>query len=164
MSNNFSRDLRKAEQRILSEAKNSIIAIGQELFAELVRRHADGGAGGSPVASGRFTASMRVGINAIDHSVAPRDPSYRYPSAEVHRYNADNLPKRTLRGVPASRVASALRAFKLGDTIFISNSLPYGPGIERSGHSWQTREGVFETTVRIVAKKFKFARIRVLNG
>lgn len=163
MSNlgNFNRDIRRDEQRIIAEATEAIRSVGQEAYSSLVEAAHESGDGGSPVASGRYAASMRLELNKLDTSVAPRDPSYRYPSPDVHKYNVANLPARTRRNVPASRIAAKLRTFKLGDTIFISNSVPYSVAVEDRGHSWQTPDGVFERTFRALNKRFKNIRLRV---
>ena len=161
---NFDQQARRAQMRVVSEAKNAIIAISQELHAELVERSADKGEpGGSPVASGRYAASINVALNHIDRSTAPEDRNYRYPDASVHKYDADNLPARTRANVPASRVAMLLRTFKLGDTIYFSNAVPYARKIEDAKHSWQTRAGGFEVTTRAVVARFRNIKLRVFR-
>lgn len=161
---NFDKQARRAELKVVSEAKNAFIAVSQELYAELVERAQDKTEpGGSPVASGRYAASMRVGLNRIDSDTAPEDTNYKYPDASVHKYDADNLPRRTRTNVPASRIANLLRTLKLGDTIYFSNSVPYARRIEVDGHSWQTPQGVFEPTVRAVAARFRHIKLRVLR-
>lgn len=162
---NFQKALRDGERKMVAESTEAIRSIGQELFSSLSTRAADsGGQGGSPVASGRYVASMRLGINAIDTSADAGDSAYDYPSAEKHQYQVGNLPGRTRRSVAAGRIAAKLRTFKLGDVILISNSVPYARRIEQDGHSWQTPSGVFEVTVRAVARKFRNARLRVFNA
>ena len=161
---NFDRQARKAELRVVAEAKGAITAIADELAAELVDRAWDRSEpGGSPVASGRYAGSMRVSLNSIDRSTEPEDGAYVYPSPDVHKYNADNLPPRTIRNVARSRISVLWRQFKLGDTIWFSNSVPYARKIESNGHSWQTREGVFVVTVRTVAAKFEGIKLRGLR-
>lgn len=162
---NFDKQARAAEREVVREATETIRAVSIEAFSDIRERAADvGGAHGSPVASGRYAASVNISINTIDDSTAPEDRKYEYPPATVHKYNADNLPARTRRNSAASRASNLLRGFKLGDRIFISNSVPYAERIEREGWSWQTPSGVFETTVRQVVKKFSGVRLRVFRG
>lgn len=162
---NFNRSLQANMRRVVAEAQESIRSMAQEFYADVVIRSKDSPEpGGSPVASGRFAASWRLEINGMDTSVADKDRSYRYPPASAHKYNADNLPRRTRKNVNASAIAAKLRAFKLGDQIFISNALPYARRIETGAHSWQTPQGVLEVTARQIVKKFRYARLRVFNG
>lgn len=155
---NFDRQAREASRQVIAEATETIRAAALELYSELTTARRDaGGAFGSPVASGRYVASTRLGINQIDSSVEPRDPNYRYPPGRGPRA----LPPRTIRNRAISSVAARLRTFKLGDTIYVSNSLPYSRRIEIGGHSWQTPDGVFGPTVRNVQRKFANVRVRV---
>lgn len=162
---NFNKAMADAGLRVITEAQESIRSMAQEFYADVVERSADRSEpGGSPVASGRFAASWRVGLNSLDTSVAAKDPNYRYPSPDVHKYNPNNLPTRTRRNVAASAIAAKLRTFKLGDTIYISNALPYARRIEAAAWSWQTPQGVLEVTARQIVRKFRYARLRVFNG
>lgn len=113
---------------------------------------------GSPVASGRFAASWRVALNAPDPSVADADPSYRYPKPAKHKYDANNLPRRTIPNRPISSIEGVMRRYKLGDTIFFSNNVPYFRKIEVGGHSWQTPRGVLEPTLRVIRRRFSGGR------
>ena len=106
---------------------------------------------GSPLASGHYAASMRIGLNAPDTSVARVDDAYAYPLPGRHQFNRWNLPRATIPGVPRSVVSRWLRPFRLGQTIYISNSSAYAIVIEdgRQGKqgSWQKPKGVFLTTL-----------------
>lgn len=159
--NDFDRQARQAEQQVVGEAKETIIAAALDLYQTVSRdtNNSRGGLTGSPVASGRFASSTRVSINSIDSSVAKADPNYRYPLGKGPR----PLPPRTIPNQPVSRVAALLRTFKLGDTIWVSNSLPYSRRIEVGRHSWQTPDGVFSVAVRAVLKRFADVKIRVEN-
>lgn len=164
MASNFGADMKREQQRVIAECTESIRSMAQEAFAEIVQRSADvGGTHGSPVASGRFAGSWRVELNGIDSSAEPKALGYKYPPPSIHKYNANNLPKRIVRNVPASRVAAKLRMYKLGDKIFISNSVPYARRIEGGKHSWQTPEGVLEKTLRQVVKRFRYVKFRVYS-
>jgi len=162
--NDFDKQARRAQERVVLEAKEAITSVALDAYHSLQAPAHEAGEGGSPVASGRYTASMRVELNRIDPSAEPEDEGYDYPPAEVHKYNPRNLPRRTIANRPISRIAAKLRGFRLGDTIYISNSVPYVRRIEVGRHSWQTPDGVFEVTVRAVVARFRHARVRILNG
>lgn len=106
---------------------------------------------GSPLASGHYSASMRIGLDAPDGSVAVRDRTYNYPSPQQHKYVASNLPRPTIPATPRGVVRNWLKPFKLGQTVYISNSTAYAIVIEdgRRGKkgSWQKPRGVFLSTL-----------------
>lgn len=121
------------------------------MFVHLADR-ADGSEdSGSPLASGHYSASMRIGINQPDTSVAPSDGDYKYPTPEQHQHNAGALPRPTIPRVSRQQIRSWLRPFRLGDTIILSNSADYAGVIEdgRRGKkgSWQKPRGVFLPTL-----------------
>jgi hypothetical protein len=154
---NFDRQSRDAARQVVAQGEETIRAIALELLSDL-RTDAKTVAGfGSPVASGRLAASMRLEINAIDRSNEPADSNYRYPSGNGPR----DLPPRTIANPAVSRTAAKLRRFKLGDTVFVSNTVPYIRRIETGRHSWQTPDGVFGPTVRNIQRKFANIRVRV---
>lgn len=159
MKSNFAQDLKSEQRRVVSEATEAFRSMTLAFYTETVGDVKQYGVG-SPVASGRFASSVRVSINSIDTSTAPRDPRYRYPSGKGPR----QLPPRTIRNTQtAAKVAALLRTWKLGDTIYISNSVPYVRKIEVGGHSWQAPDGVFEPVARKIVAKFQNARIRILT-
>lgn len=156
MKSNFERDMRREQVRVVTEATEAIRSVALALYSDLQVDAKTVAGYGSPVASGRYASSIRVGINRIDPTTAPRDPSYKYQRP---------LRPRTIRNQPVSRIAALLRTWRLGDTIYISNSVPYARRIELGRHSWQTPDGVFGPTVRRILTKFRNARITVnANG
>lgn len=154
--NQFDRGARAAALRVVARTEETIRSAALLMYSELTYNIREEGHG-SPVASGRYASSMRVGINQIDASTAPADPTYRYPKGHGPR----PLPDRTIKNTAVSRVAALLRTFKLGDTVYVSNSLPYSRKIEVGGHSWQAPGGVFFPTVRRVLAKFSNVNISV---
>lgn len=155
----FDRQARRAAEQVAAEATETIRAVALDLYSEVQKESDD--VSGSPRASGRLAASTRLEINEIDPTFEAEDPNYDYPSAEIHKYDRDNLPARTIRNRPISRISAKLRRFRLGDTIFVSNSVPYIRRIEIAGHSWQTPDGVFERSARVVVARFSNIRLRV---
>jgi hypothetical protein len=157
----FNMATRVAERAVVSKGAEMIRAVALELYSSLqTDARTVGGGWGSPVASGRLASSMRLGINQVDTSYEPEDTNYEYPDGKGER----ELPPRTIPNVPISRIAAQLREFKLGDTIYISNSVPYIRKIEIGGHSWQTPDGVFNPTVREIMRKFDGVAVGVSIG
>lgn len=149
---NFDKQARTAERKVASAGAETIRSVARKLLSEF-RRDVKTSGTGSPIASGRYVASFRLGINGIDTSSAPADPTYVY--------DRDNLAPRTIRNDAISSVAAKLRTFKLGDDIFISNSVPYVRRIEVGKHSWQAPDGVFRPTVAKVMVQFKNVSVGV---
>lgn len=150
---NFDRQAAEASRRVVQEAEEAFRGVALSAYHDLQTPALEApGPFGAPVASGRLASSMRLGINAIDHSTAPADPDYNY---------AIPLPPRTIPNNPISRVSAALRRFRLGDTIYLSNSVPSIRRIEIGRHSWQTPDGVFERTFRKVVAQFANLQLRI---
>lgn len=153
----FDRDAQAAARLVVAEGAEMIRSAALQLYKDVqTEARSVGGGFGSPVASGRFAASVRLEINGIDTSAEPADPNYDYPAGSGPR----ELPPRTIRNRPISATAAKLRGFRLGDRIFVSNSVPYARRIEIGRHSWQTPDGVFDPTVRDWLRRFSGARIR----
>lgn len=153
---NFNAGLKRAEVDLTKKATETFRAVGLDAFQSL-REHAlteGNNGGGSPVASGRLTASMRLGINEIDTTAEAADPNYVYERPTPWK-------NRSIRNAAISRIQAKLRTFKLGDKIYISNSVPYIRRIEIGGHSWQTPGGVFVPTMRLVVARFKNLRVQI---
>lgn len=156
---NINAQIDKAHKRVVAEATEVIRAVAIDAYSELQKPSDE--KGGSPIASGQYAASMRLSLNYIDRSFAPADPAYDYPPPSVHKYDRANLPGRSIRNRPISGVSAKLRNFRLGDTIFISNSAPHAREIEVGGKSWQTPDGVFEYTMRLVIARFSNLNLRI---
>ena len=148
---------RRAQMEFVAQVTEQVRALALDAYSSLQRDAKRHGVG-APVASGRYAASMRLAIDRIDRSSAPADPNYRYPAGRGSR----RLPPRTIPNVPIAQVAAQLRLYRLGQTIYISNTLPYTRRIEVGGHSWQTPQGAFGPTLAAVASRHagSFARVR----
>ena len=88
----------------------------------------------SPVDTGRFRGSWRVGINATD--LSSLGPQKRGGNA-----------LRASEG-EQKKISTAV----LGDTVFISNNVPYAKKLEE-GSSRQAPQGILGTTVQELALK-----------
>ena len=123
----------------------------REMYLRLADRDDSSANSGSPLASGHYSASMRIGIGAPDTSVEQVDTGYHYPSAARHKFSVWNLPPPTISRTPMSVVRNWLSGYRLGDVVYISNSTSYAVVIEdgRIGKngSWQKPRGVFLPTL-----------------
>lgn len=153
----FDQGMRDANRKVVAESTEAIRSAALGLYSDLTTPVSEGQTYGAPVASGRLVASMRLEINGIDSTVEPADPGYEYPQGKGPR----ELPPRTIRNRAIARVAAKLRTFKLGDTIFISNSVPYIRRIEEESFSWQAPGGVFAPTVRRWIRKLENLNLRI---
>lgn len=84
----------------------------------------------SPVDTGTFRANWMVGVNTIDVSMTSSTSQRAYPDP----------------------------SFQLGDSIYISNALPYANSLE-SGWSDQAPQGVVAPTKRALESKIKAGAI-----
>lgn len=87
----------------------------------------------SPVDTGRFRASWRLGINRVNESVSPE---------------RTRASKRGGKSAGSSaEIGEQVKAFnaKFGDTVHITNNLPYAQALE-DRHSNQAPAGVLEIT------------------
>lgn len=88
----------------------------------------------SPVDTGRFRGSWRVGINAVDPSTLPPLPK--------GTKGVLGIPSTSELGTKTKKISEA----KWGDTIFISNNVEYAKRLE-DGSSSQAPQGVLGLTV-----------------
>lgn len=91
-------------------------------LTEMLRNDVLASGVGSPVESGRFSASIRASVGAAEGADKPRSAGHVIGSG------------RSIQLDPIESVINIVR-FKIGDTIVIGNSLRYGPKIEFGGHS-----------------------------
>ena len=104
---------------------------------------------GSPVLTGRYYASHTIARGRIDTTV--REPN---PDGEEHPYP----------GLPLTNATAALTGFKLGQTTYIANSLPYAQILEEGHSKFKSPEGIYGVAAEQVAQKFKGATKITLSG
>jgi len=94
----------------------------------------------APVRTGRFRASNRIGLNKVDTSVEPPPPKDAPIVAD--RYGTEPTQAEMARG------ASELVKANWGDTIHITNSLPYAKRLEDgySGQNSHMPDGIYGAT------------------
>lgn len=97
----------------------------------------------SPVDTGRFRASWRVGLNTIDLSVA----------AEHQSKTEDGKGAESYSDQTGSQLAK-LNGLKWGMSVSITNNIKYGPALER-GHSKQAPNGMLGLTFAEVRAAFE---------
>ena len=91
---------------------------------------------GSPVLTGRDSASHTIARGRIDTPV--REPN---PDGDERPYP----------GVPLTNAAAALTGFRLGETTDIVNSLPYAPVLEEGHSQVKAPEGISGVAAEPVA-------------
>jgi hypothetical protein len=82
------------------------------------------------VPTGRYYASHTIARGRIDKTV--REPN---PDGEENPYP----------GLPLTNAATALLGFKLGQTTYIANSLPYAQILEDGHSKFKAPEGIYLT-------------------
>jgi hypothetical protein len=141
----------KISDQIDDDLRKVCVGAATTMYVHLADRDDSSKDSGSPLASGHYSASMRIGINRSVADVAQEDGLYDYPSSSQHQFSAHNLHPPTIAPTPMSAVKSWLRPFKLGDAIHISNASAYALQIEKGRRgkygSWQKPRGVFLTTL-----------------
>jgi hypothetical protein len=104
---------------------------------------------GSPVLTGRYYASHTVARGRIDTTV--REPN---PDGDESPYP----------GLPLTNAAAALTGFRLGETTYIANSLPYAQALEEGHSRFKAPEGIYAVAAEQVAQQFKGAVKLQLSG
>lgn len=119
MSNEqFKRDLDRILAKTSEKAEAVIQRVALDLFSSMVER--------SPVDTGRFRGNWQVGIGAInDNTTSAEDKSGASSTARGQR---------------------VIQSFKVGGTVFLTNSLPYARRLE-FGYSNQAPQGMVRLTV-----------------
>lgn len=93
----------------LDAIENGVRQVARDAFNNCVNN--------SPVYTGRYRSSWRIGLDSID------------PSTEVELPQSQS--KNPVSAANAIQQAeSALKQFKVGQTIYLSNSVPYAEAIE----------------------------------
>ncbi len=95
----------------------------------------------SPVDTGRFRGSWRIGVNEVDLSTF--DPG----SGEDDDEDAPASAGDPVSSEESNRALKALGPAKFGDTIFVTNNLPYAQRLE-DGWSDQAPNGMVSLTVQ----------------
>lgn len=128
----------------------------------------------SPVDTGRFRASWRVGINSVDLSVEEAPPPKTKPKQGrstdaagrmiVTKAGESNEPPKVSYSLEAtlSDGASKIETAKFGDSITVSNNLPYAERLE-NGWSQQAPQGMLKLTFEEVKAGFE-ATVEAVKG
>lgn len=116
----------------------------------------------SPVDTGRFRASWRVGINAPDLSV---ESAGTVASGALETKGQVATAKKALkvaRGFQLGGADTLLDHARFGDAIYITNNLPYAKRLE-DGWSMQAPHGMVRNTVEEIVAGFDEA-VKSLGG
>lgn len=94
---------------------------------------------GSPVLSGQYYTNHRIAVNTTDITV---------------NYLPDPNPESPVSGLPLSGAQLVLVNYKLGDSIVISNSLPYAQRLENGWSQLKAPAGVYKVAADRVRVKY----------
>jgi hypothetical protein len=133
----FNVDLNRILKKAGDNASGIARKVALELYSKVVSK--------SPVDSGRLRGNWNVNVNSIDTTEYPIDAS-----------SLGSMPS----GAGLLRSVSALSSFKIGDTIFVTNNMPYvykleyglyGDGAKTvGGYSRQAPQGFVRITYKEV--------------
>ena len=147
----FEQELKTAvEKQVMSKVRAYVIGVVGTAFRFIsVDALNVGRSFWSPVRTGRFRFSFRIAINSIDSSSAPPAPG------DALEYYPE-LDFRTM-------TLASMVAWKPGDTVFISNSVPYAKDIEYNKASlYKTPQGVMRVSVGAVVSYLKGSNYAVV--
>jgi hypothetical protein len=128
---------RSVDQQIKDAMAKKVVGRTTEIYKAVVLEHYKritanslqvGIAYGSPVLTGRYYAGHTITRGRIDTTV--REPN---PDGEEHPYP----------GLPTTNAAAALVGLKLGETMYIANSLPYAQVLEEGHSRFKAPEGIY---------------------
>lgn len=141
----FDKQIEKAKATVKKKFELYFHAVAQQAFSYISADSQSVSGYGSPVLTGRYYASHRITINYIDTTTAPIN------------VNGSASP---YRGVSQSTAAGAVKNAKLGDKIYITNSVPYAHELEYEGKSrFKTPNGIYRVAAPLVAMKFKDVKV-----
>ena len=129
---NFAKLLAKAG----AKAEIVVRKMALELQTSMVER--------SPVDTGRFKGNWQCGVSAVNTQVADKEDK-----TPLGSFGPDDSVLRT---------DTTLKGWKAGQTIFLSNSLPYSRKLEY-GHSKQAAQGM----VRLTVQNFELALAKAVQ-
>lgn len=134
------------------KSKKTSFSLNIDKFARLVELRSDvvlrklgldgytGFAQRSPVAEGTFRANIRIAVEQPDLTT---EPNLRMEVSGGQAVTPGEITK----------VLSALRTAKFGQTIFITNNLAYAQPLE-DGHSGQAPNGMVSLTIQELTRNF----------
>jgi hypothetical protein len=129
MTNSIDQQITDATaKKVVGRTTEIYKAVVLELYKRITANSLqDGLAYGSPVLTGRYYASHTVARGRIDTNVREPNP------------DGDETP---YPGLPLTNAAAALFSFRLGETSYIANSLPYAQMLEEGHSKFKAPEGL----------------------
>lgn len=132
----FELDLRKFAEKTGLRMNLVLRKTALDAYSGVIKR--------SPVKEGRFRGNHRLGVNRIDLTTSKQAPA-RSRGTKV------GDPARAAETVSARNRALSI---EVGDRIFITNNLVYGPPLE-GGSSEQARTGIYQPTLTELVASFQ---------
>jgi hypothetical protein len=145
----------------MADANTFALQLGQfaqktvpEQFDRVVRRTAlsilRGLVKASPVDTGRFRASWGIAVGApYDQAATESRGVMRTKAGRTRRTKAGKVKKHPVPQPSFAARSAGLGSFRIGETVHISNPLPYGPALN-NGHSRQAPAGFVDLVVDAV--------------
>jgi hypothetical protein len=135
----FAADISKFVEKTKLKADVVVRKLAMDGLAGVVRM--------SPVDTGRFRGSWRVGVNRVDLETEPKGNQHKdkngHTLEDPFKQKAANTNVATAKAL--SEGSKQIAQAKFGDVIAITNNLAYGPPLER-GHSKQAPQGMLRVT------------------
>lgn len=113
--------------------------VGFDLFGRIVRK--------TPVDTGRARASWNISVNQADRSVVQQVRTTVQAGTHVSKGLKQSSLKRAVNALQSQNLLAL--DVKLGDTIWITNNLPYIVELEK-GHSKQAPAGMVALSIQEV--------------
>jgi hypothetical protein len=125
----------KVEKRVV-DISRFIISV---TYNNVIQNASEVSGYGSPVLRGNFRRNHKIAINYVDQSFS---------------YNLSATEERPLGPLKANKEVAKLASLQIGDTVFISNSLPYARRLESEGWSTKTPQGIYKVSVASAVNYF----------
>lgn len=135
--------LKRIEKNLTRFAEDVVVGLAVEIAGDSRTNAEDVGKEyGSPVLTGLLSASVRANVGSVDGGIA-QDPKTR----SGRKFQIPLRPLRT--------IVSGLKAFKLGQKIYVSDSVPYMKKIEfKRWSKLKTPNGVFKPTLAHLKRRW----------
>ena len=146
---NFAADITAWSQKVGLTGRTVMFKLAISALSGVIKR--------SPVKTGRFRASHRLSLNVSDKSFEPERAEPAGPAAFAGATSGE-----------LSKGRGTMAAMQWGDTIIISNNLPYARFLENGGSRQNNRQpdGIYGATFAELRAKLQsfIASARALPG
>ena len=128
--------IEQLEKKITKRVEDRVRKTAIDVWSTVNTATTSGG-GGSPVLTSRYIKSHRINTGAVDTSVHP----------VLSGGTGGLAPDPGFKGQSVGIAENEMKAFKLGQNVFITDSVPYAGILERGG-SRKTPQGIYGPAVQ----------------